>query len=67
MKFIDNDAEHNQVLYELGLLDDDDDWNLFCKMQAEKMDQDPDSETWHKAMGTVPREVPKDGWWTKAT
>lgn len=38
MKFIDNDAEHNQVLYELGLLDDDDDWNLFCKMQAEQME-----------------------------
>lgn len=66
MKFIDNDKEHNQVLYELGLLDDDDDWNLFCKMQREQMENDPDSETWHKAMGTVPQEIPTTGWWIKA-
>lgn len=32
--FIDDDKAHNNVLYQLRLLDDDD-WNLFCKMNDE--------------------------------
>jgi hypothetical protein len=59
MKYIDNDKEHHQVLFELGLLDDDDDWLLFQKMQRDQMDNDPDDATWHSAMGTIPREIPK--------
>lgn len=57
MKYIDNDKDHNQVLYELGLLDDDDDWNLFCKMQREEVKID--LETWCKYTGITPREIPK--------
>lgn len=57
---ISDNKEYNEVLYELGILDDEEDWNLFCKMQAEQMEQDPDLETWCKAMGIVPREIPKD-------
>ncbi len=33
--FIDDEKAHNNVLYQLRLLDDDDDWNLFCKMNDE--------------------------------
>ena len=33
--FIDDDKTHNKVLYQLRILDDDDDWNLFCKMNDE--------------------------------
>jgi hypothetical protein len=32
---IDNDHDHHLVLYKLQLLDDDDDWELFCEMEAE--------------------------------
>lgn len=48
MKFIDDDKEHIQILYELGILDDEEDWPLFQKMQQAQMDKDPDSETWQK-------------------
>jgi hypothetical protein len=44
---IDNDKEHNRVLYELGLLDDDDDWKLYCKMVREQ-EIEIDEETWEK-------------------
>ena len=33
IKFIDSDEEYNEVLYELNILEDDDDWKLFCKMR----------------------------------
>ena len=33
MKFIDTTEEHNKVLYDLDLIDDDDDYVLFCKKQ----------------------------------
>ena len=49
MKCINNDKDHIQVLYELGILDDDDDWNLYCKMQAEE--PQIDTETWFKYRG----------------
>jgi hypothetical protein len=58
MKYIDDDKAHNQVLYELGILDDDDDWKLFCKMQSEEVEID--LETWCKYTGIIPREIPKD-------
>jgi hypothetical protein len=46
--FINNKKDHIQVLYELGILDDEEDWPLFQKMQAEEMANDPDDETWCK-------------------
>jgi hypothetical protein len=42
--FIDTKEEHNQVLYELGLLDDDDHWELFTQMREEEIV--PDEELW---------------------
>lgn len=33
IKFIDNEKDYNEVLYKLNILDDDDDWLLFCKMK----------------------------------
>ena len=58
LSFINSDAEHNQVLYELRLLDDDDDWNLFCKMRDEEVEVD--TETYLRYMALVKREVPKE-------
>jgi hypothetical protein len=60
MKFIDNDKEHHQVLYELGILDDEEDWNLYCKMQGEFIELTIDSDTWCKYTGLVPRKVPNN-------
>ena len=37
MRFIDDQKEHNRVLFELGLLDDDDDWELY-KLQEQRFD-----------------------------
>lgn len=39
--------EHNQVLFELGLLDDMDDWELYQK-QEQELDVDIDNETYWK-------------------
>lgn len=50
MKFINTDTEHNQVLFELGLLDDDDDYQLFRKMQNFESEFEIDLETWNKYM-----------------
>ena len=58
LSFINSDDEHNQVLYELRLLDDDDDWNLFCKMRDE--DVEIDTATYLRYMALVKREVPKE-------
>ena len=33
ISIIDSEKEHNQVLYELGLLDDMDDWELYEKQE----------------------------------
>lgn len=33
MKIIDDRRAHNQVLFELGLLDDDDDWPMYLKQE----------------------------------
>jgi hypothetical protein len=60
INFIDDDKEHNQVLYELGILDDDDNWKLYCKMQAESINNEIDTETWCKYRGIKPRKIPKD-------
>ena len=42
IKFIDNEEDYNKVLYELRLLDDDDDYPLFCKMQSEDFYKEQD-------------------------
>lgn len=47
MKFIDDVKEHIRILYELGILDDEEDWALFQKMEREN---DIDEETWRKYM-----------------
>ena len=50
-KTIDNDKkEHIQILYELGILDDEEDWPLFQKMQDESIDKEIDLDTWWKYM-----------------
>lgn len=35
IKFIDDEKGHNQVLYELNLIDDDDDYQLFLQKEIE--------------------------------
>ena len=60
MKYIDDDSTHNQVLYELGILDDDDDYALYCKMQNESIDHEIDAVTWCKYITQTPKVVPKD-------
>ena len=44
---IDDDKAHHQVLYQLGILDDEEDWKLYCKMIREQ-DIEIDEETWEK-------------------
>lgn len=44
---IDTESEHNLVLFELGILDDMDDWNLF-KQQEKLFDTDVDYSVWCK-------------------
>lgn len=63
--FIDDDDEHNRVLYELGILDDDDDWELFKKQQEKILASDPDFETYAKyvngmkdTMSEIPTMMP---------
>lgn len=46
--FIDSDQEHNRVLFDLGILDDDDDWELFKIQQENQMKDDPDFELYSK-------------------
>ena len=52
MKFIDSQKEHNQILYELGILDDEEDWQLFQRMQREHLDDldIDDLDLWWKYM-----------------
>ena len=52
MKFIDSQKEHNQILYELGILDDEEDWPLFQRMQREHLDDldIDDLDLWWKYM-----------------
>lgn len=45
-KVIDNEKEHHQVLYELGLLDDDDNYQLFLQQERELREHEPDIDTW---------------------
>ena len=48
MKFIDSDEEYIQALYELSLLDDDDDWELYKQQERLHIDNDIDVETYLK-------------------
>lgn len=47
---INNDKEHHQVLLELGLLDDMDNYELYCIQSQREFDRDSaiDAETWLK-------------------
>lgn len=45
-RFINSKDEHNKVLFELGLLDDDDDYQLFLKMPDDT--EGIDTETYLK-------------------
>lgn len=49
-KFIDDDAEHLKVLFELGIVDDLEDWELFCKQREVfyEYDNEIDVDTWFK-------------------
>jgi hypothetical protein len=42
MKYINNDAEHYQILFDLGLLDDDEDWKMYQE-QERRFDEVLDS------------------------
>ena len=37
-KYINSDEEHNRILFELGILDDMEDWELF-KLQEDKFNE----------------------------
>jgi hypothetical protein len=43
---VDNQEEHNKILFELGLLDDEEDWDLYQKQ--EKIFDDIDEESYIK-------------------
>lgn len=61
---IDNDKEHNKVLFELGILDDMEDWELYQKqerlIEAAIVDMEP--EEYFKLMGKeyIPRPIPQN-------
>jgi hypothetical protein len=44
-KIIDDDSEHHRILFELGLLDDDDDWKLFQEQERQYEENLTDDET----------------------
>ena len=48
MKFIDSDEEYIQALYELSLLDDDDDWELYKQQERLHIENDIDVKTYLK-------------------
>lgn len=39
MKYITDDKEHHRILFELGILDDEEDWPMF-QLQEERYDTD---------------------------
>ena len=47
-KFIDSDKEYIQALYELNLLDDDDDWELYKQQERNHIENDIDVDTYLK-------------------
>lgn len=53
-RFINSKDEHNKVLFELGLLDDDDDYQLFLKMPDDT--EGIDTETYLKYTNKKQRE-----------
>lgn len=46
IRVLNSDAEHHQVLFELGLLDDMDDWPLFQKQEARYAVPPEDEKHW---------------------
>jgi hypothetical protein len=61
---IDNEKEHNKVLFELGILDDMEDWPLYQKQEDRfnAITDDLEVEEYFKLMGKeyVPRPIPKN-------
>lgn len=55
-KFIDSDKEYIQALYELSLLDDDDDWELYKQQERNHIENDIDVETYLKYV-TIPKSI----------
>ena len=58
MRFIDDQREHNRVLFELGLLDDDDDWELY-KLQEQRFDMSDEEWSMMKP-GSLPPSLQED-------
>lgn len=57
-KSIDSEKEHKQILFELGILDDMEDWELF-KLQEKRFEID--DEAWLKYNSRAsggPRQIP---------
>lgn len=48
--FINNDKEHHLVLFELGLLDDNDDWSLYViqENRREAFEGVADADLWNR-------------------
>lgn len=61
---IDNEKEHNKVLFELGILDDMEDWPLYQKQEDRfnAITDDIAIEEYFKLMGQeyIPRPIPKN-------
>lgn len=49
---VDNTYDHHTVLYELRLLDDDDNCDLFCQMrqEEEELGESPSLEQWNERL-----------------
>ncbi|NCQ52272.1 hypothetical protein GW796_10405 [archaeon] len=63
MKTIDDEKTHHKILFDLGILDDEEDWELFQKMQQESIEYDPDAiplEIWIKYVRQDLNETPLD-------
>jgi hypothetical protein len=60
---IDNEKEHNQILFELGILDDLEDWSLFQKQEEifKANTNNMENEEYFRLMGKeyIPRPIPK--------
>lgn len=48
IRLINAEAQHHQVLFELGLLDDSEDWPLFQKQEARYAPSPEEDEHWLK-------------------
>jgi len=54
VKFIDNEEEHNKVLFELGILDDEEDWTLYQEQEKHADEENSiDDDTYTKYVSPV--------------